>query len=92
MKRRILIAEDDKEINALLRNYLEDEGYECFPVMTGLDALRLIKEQEFSLVLLDLMLPLKSGDAVLEEVRKFSNIPVIVVSAKDTVRNKIDLM
>ena len=92
MKRRILIAEDDKEINALLGNYLEDEGYECFPVMTGLDALRLIKEQEFSLVLLDLMLPLKSGDAVLEEVRKFSNIPVIVVSAKDTVRNKIDLM
>lgn len=88
----VLIAEDDKEINQLLKNFLEEEGYSCLTAGTGLDALRLIKEEEPDLVLLDLMLPLKSGDAVLEEVRKFSDVPVIVVSAKDMVRTKIDLM
>lgn len=92
MKYKILIAEDDKEINALLRSYLSDEGYECLSVTTGLDALRVIKDERPDLVLLDLMLPLKSGDAVLEEVRKFSDIPVIIVSAKDMTRTKIDLM
>lgn len=92
MKYKILIAEDDKEINALLRSYLSDEGYECLSVTTGLDALRVIKDESPDLVLLDLMLPLKSGDAVLEEVRKFSDIPVIIVSAKDMTRTKIDLM
>ena len=92
MKYKILIAEDDKEINALLRSYLTDEGYECLSVTTGLDALRVIKDESPDLVLLDLMLPLKSGDAVLEEVRKFSDIPVIIVSAKDMTRTKIDLM
>ena len=92
MKNTVLIAEDDKEINQLLRNYLEGEGYDCLSAGTGLDALRLIKGEEPDLVLLDLMLPLKSGDAVLEEVRKFSDVPVIVVSAKDMVRTKIDLM
>ncbi len=92
MKYKILIAEDDKEINALLRSYLSDEGYECLSVTTGLDALRVIRDESPDLVLLDLMLPLKSGDAVLEEVRKFSDIPVIIVSAKDMTRTKIDLM
>ena len=92
MKNTVLIAEDDKEINQLLKNYLEGEGYNCLSAGTGLDALRLIKDEEPDLVLLDLMLPLKSGDAVLEEVRKFSDVPVIVVSAKDMVRTKIDLM
>ena len=92
MKYKILIAEDDKEINALLQNYLSDEGYECLSVTTGLDALRVIKDEGPDLVLLDLMLPLKSGDAVLEEVRKYSDIPVIIVSAKDMTRTKIDLM
>ena len=88
----VLVAEDDKEINQLLKNFLEEEGYSCLTAGTGLDALRLIKEEDPDLVLLDLMLPLKSGDAVLEEVRKFSDVPVIVVSAKDMVRTKIDLM
>ncbi len=88
----VLVAEDDKEINQLLKNFLEEEGYSCLTAGTGLDALRLIKEEDPDLVLLDLMLPLKSGDAVLEEVRKFSDVPVIVVSAKDLVRTKIDLM
>ena len=92
MKNRLLIAEDDKEINKLLKNFLEEEGYYCLSAGTGLDALRLIKEEQPDLVLLDLMLPLKSGDAVLEEVRKFSDVPVIVVSAKDMVRTKIDMM
>ena len=74
MKNTVLIAEDDKEINQLLRNYLEEEGYNCLSAGTGLDALRLIKEEAPDLVLLDLMLPLKSGDAVLEEVRKYSDV------------------
>lgn len=89
--RKILVAEDDKEINRLIRDYLSDNGYNTISAENGLDAVRIIRDEaDIDLVILDLMLPFQSGDMVLQKVRGFSDIPIIIVSAKSMVQSKID--
>ena len=91
--KRILTAEDDKEINRLICEYLSSQGFETLSALNGLDAVRIVREQnDLSLLILDLMLPFRSGDMVLQKIREFSDIPVIVVSAKSETRSKIDLI
>lgn len=89
---RILIIEDEKDVNQLLAENLQNSGYETVSVRNGLDGISQLQNQHFDMVLLDLMLPFKSGDEVLKEIRKDSDIPVIVISAKDLVGTKIDLL
>lgn len=89
---RILIIEDEKDVNRLLAENLQNSGYETVSVQNGLDGISKLQNQKFDLVLLDLMLPYKSGDEVLKEIRKDCDIPVIVISAKDLVGTKIDLL
>lgn len=90
---KILIIEDDREINRLICEYLPDLGYEPRAETDGMAGLKRLREREdVDLVLLDLMLPLKSGDRVLKELRAFSDVPVIVLSAKEMVQTKIDLI
>lgn len=91
--KKILTAEDDREINLLICEYLSSQGYETLSALNGLDAVRIVREQsDLSLLILDLMLPFQSGDMVLQKIREFSDIPVIVVSAKSETRSKIDLI
>lgn len=91
--KKILTAEDDKEINRLICEYLSAQGFETLSALNGLDAVRTVHEQsDLSLLILDLMLPFQSGDMVLQKIREFSDIPVIVVSAKSETRSKIDLI
>lgn len=89
---RILVVEDDKEINKLVYDFLVSNGYEVRSLFDGLKVTDAVKDEGIDLVILDLMLPYKNGDMVLSEVRKISNIPVIIVSAKETTQNKIDLL
>lgn len=89
---RILIIEDEKDVNQLLAQTLQGNGYETVSARNGLDGICELQSQRFDMVLLDLMLPFKSGDEVLKEIRKDSDIPVIVISAKDLVGTKIDLL
>ena len=89
---KILIVEDDKEINKLVSDFLKDNGYEVLSLFDGLKAVDAVKNENVDLVILDLMLPYKNGDMVLADIRKISMIPVIVVSAKETTQNKIDLL
>lgn len=89
---RILIIEDNKDVNKMLAEVLVNEGYEIFPAYDGIEGLNAIKAQDFDLILLDIMLPYKSGDEILREVRSFSDIPVIIISAKDMIHTKIDLL
>ena len=88
----LLIVEDEKEINALLADFFREKGYEVTALYDGLKVADYIAEHETDLVLLDLMLPYKSGDMVIAEIRKRSMVPVIILSAKDTTQNKIDLL
>lgn len=90
---KILVIEDDKEINKLVCEYLSTVGYDMlseFNGMSGLSTLRV--REDINLVLLDLMLPFQSGDVVLKKLREFSQVPVIILSAKDTVQTKIDVI
>lgn len=89
--KKILVVEDDKEINRLICDYLSENQYYTMSAENGLDAVRIIRnENNISLVILDLMLPFQSGDMVLKKVREFSDIPIIIVSAKSMVQSKID--
>lgn len=90
---KILIVEDDQEISRLLCDYMQSLGYGVVSAKNGLSALTVLRDrQDIGLVLLDLMLPFQSGDMVLTKLREFSETPVIVLSAKDTVRTKIDMI
>lgn len=89
---RILIAEDDLEINTLLAEFLKENGYEVFCQYDGLHVLDCLQENKIDLLVLDIMLPYRSGDIVLSDIRKHFTIPVIIISAKETTQNKIDLL
>ena len=90
---KILVVEDDKEINRLLCEYLESQNYTVLHAQNGLEALNMLRDRaDIDLVLLDLMLPLQSGDVVLAKLREFSEVPVIVLSAKNTVQTRIDVI
>lgn len=88
----VLIVEDDGTINGLLRETLEKEGYECTQAFSGTEAKMLLSMHSYHLVLLDLMLPGLCGEEVLKEVRKQGNTPVIVLTAKDTIDDKVDVL
>ena len=88
---KILVVEDDREINSMLCEMLDENGYAAEGAFTGMEGLSRLRSGDYDLLILDLMLPYKSGDAVLQELRSFSSLPVIVISAKDTVQNKLDL-
>jgi DNA-binding response OmpR family regulator len=89
---RILIIEDNKDVNLMLAETLNCEGYKIKSAYTGIQGIKEAKTEEFDLILLDIMLPFKSGDEVLKEIRTFSDVPVIIISAKDMVGIKIDLL
>ena len=89
---KILIVEDDLEISKLLAVFLQGNGYEVLCQYDGLHVLDCIQEHQIDLILLDIMLPYRSGDTILADIRKFSTVPVIVISAKETTQNKIDLL
>lgn len=76
----------------MLAEVLINAGYVVKSVFTGIDGIAQIKNNEYDLILLDIMLPYKSGDEILKEMRQFSEIPVIVISAKDMVGTKVELL
>lgn len=88
----ILIVEDDVNINELLKEAFTKENYLCTQAFSGTEARMLLAMNQYSVVLLDLMLPGISGEEVLKEVRTRGNMPVIVLTAKDTIDDKVDVL
>ncbi|UVI30236.1 response regulator transcription factor [Paenibacillus spongiae] len=88
----ILIIEDHEDVNLMLAQALTDAGYTVKSAYSGTDGLMEIRNHSYDLILLDIMLPYKSGDEILKETRRFSDVPVIMISAKDVVGTKIDLL
>ena len=88
----ILIIDDDANINGLLKEALERAGYSCSQAYSGTEALLRLDMEECDLALLDLMLPGMPGEKVLEEMRKKTDIPVIVLTARDQLDDKVDLL
>ena len=86
---KILVVDDDIHINELIDMYLKSSGYETRKCFNGLDACNIINEENIGLVILDIMLPGKDGMEVLKYIRKTSNIPVIMLTAKGEVFDKV---
>jgi DNA-binding response OmpR family regulator len=87
----ILVIEDDLLISNMLSEFLTQNGFEVSVAYTGTEGLVQAKTLQHDLILLDLMLPFQSGDEVLRQFRLVSDAPVIVLSAKSLVQNKIEL-
>ena len=78
----ILICDDEKDIVSALRIYLTAEGYRIYEAYSGKEALKLIREIEIHLILMDIMMPELDGIQATAELRAYSNIPVILLTAK----------
>ena len=89
MKPRVLIVDDDKNIVELISLYLEKEGYDTKKVHSGTEAVRAFFSYEPHLILLDIMLPEMDGYDVCKEIRKTSDVPVIMLTAKGETFDKV---
>lgn len=85
---KILVVEDEKPISDLIRLNLRKEGYDCTPVYDGLDAIDMIDQERFDLVLLDVMLPGADGFEVMEYIRPLE-IPVIFITARSAIDDRL---
>lgn len=90
--RKILIIEDDSRIRRYLQLELQHEGFLVDLANDGLDGLKKWSSNSYSLILLDLMMPSLSGEAVCKQIRERSDIPIIILSAKDKTLSKIGLL
>ena len=86
---KILIVEDDLAIQALLHDFIQEAGYEVVLASDGVEALSLLSEQDFDLILLDIMLPKIDGYGVCEVMRKKSDVPIVMLTALDGEQNQI---
>lgn len=89
---RVLIVEDDENINNLLREALTKHGLNCTQAFSGTEGLIVFKGDKFDLVLLDLMMPGMDGQTLTQRIREVSKVPIIIVSAKSSVDSKVDLL
>ncbi|WP_226683240.1 response regulator transcription factor [Sutcliffiella horikoshii] len=80
---RILLIDDEKRMLDLLTLYLTPHHYECIPYQSGRDALTFLKKEEVDVVLLDIMMPDMDGWDSLIKIREFSNVPVIMLTARN---------
>lgn len=90
--KKILIIEDEKKIRRFLQLELEHEGYNVTVAEDGAEGIDKFKKDYFDLILLDLMMPKLSGEEVCKKIRETSEIPIIVLTAKDQVLNKVELL
>lgn len=87
---RILIIDDQDAIRRVLRDILENEKYQVEDVSNGMDALQLIKEQEFDAIFCDIKMPEMDGIEVLEAVKQICDTPVIMISGHGTIDTAVD--
>ncbi|WP_261852000.1 response regulator transcription factor [Clostridium folliculivorans] len=87
----ILIVEDDDSINNLIAKVLKKNNYDVVQAYSGTEALLYLERDTFQLVLLDLMLPGKTGEELIRSIRKNKTMPIIVVSAKMDKQSKLEL-
>ena len=85
----ILVCDDEKDIVSALEIYLNAEGYRVLTAFNGKEALSVIRKEDIHLVLLDVMMPEMDGITAMVEIRKLTNIPVILLTAKSEDNDKI---
>ena len=89
MKKKLLIIEDDIDIALMIKEYLKKEDYEVFIGNDGEEGIIIFKENDINLIMLDVMMPKMDGYEVLSKIREFSNVPVIMLTAKGHQMDKV---
>lgn len=89
MKEKILIVDDEERMRMLIGAYLKKEGYEVLEAENGFEALNLFKRENIQLVVLDVMMPVMDGWTTCTELRRFSNVPIIFLTAKGEDEDKL---
>ena len=85
----ILICDDQPDIVSALKIYLKPEGYKLFEAFTGAQALEIVRKEDIHLILLDIMMPQMDGITATAKIREFSNVPIILLTAKSETEDKV---
>lgn len=86
---RVLIVDDEEMIRNVLREYVEFEHYEAFEAVNGMDAIDKVKENDYDIILMDVMMPRLDGFSAVKEIKKIKDIPVIMLSARTEEYDKL---
>ncbi len=86
---RVLIVDDEEMIRNVLKEYVEFEGNQAFEAVDGMDAVRLCRENDYDVILMDVMMPRLDGFSAVKEIKKFKDIPVIMLSARGEEYDKL---
>ena len=86
---KILVGDDEKSIREVIRTYAEFEGHEVVEAVDGLDAIDKVKEEDFDVIVMDIMMPRLDGFSSYKEIKKIKNIPVLMLSARSEEYDKL---
>ena len=86
---KILLVDDEEMIRNVLREYVEFEGNEAFEAADGMEAVKMCRENDYDVVLMDVMMPRLDGFSAVKEIRKFKDVPVIMLSARGEEYDKL---
>lgn len=87
---RILTVDDEERIRALIRKYAEFEGHEVTEAADGMEAVKLCREKTFDIIIMDIMMPELDGFSAVREIRKFTDTPIIMLSARGEEYDKLN--
>ncbi len=86
---KILIVDDDKHLRSVIKEYAEFEKIQAFEAVNGLEALEMVKKEDFDIIILDIMMPKIDGFTAAKEIKTIKNIPIIMLSARDDEYDKL---
>ena len=86
---KILIVDDEEMIRGVLKEYVEFEGNEAFEAADGMEAVKMCKDNDYDVVLMDVMMPRLDGFSAVKKIRKFKDVPVIMLSARGEEYDKL---
>ena len=86
---KILIADDEQKIREVIKEYAEYEGHTVYEAVDGMQAVDMAKEQDFDIIIMDVMMPRLDGFSACKEIRKFKNTPILMLSARTEEYDKL---
>ena len=86
---KILICDDEAGLRAVIKKYAEFEGFETVEAEDGLQAIEACKKEDFDVIIMDIMMPVMDGYSAVKKIRKFSDVPVIMLSARGEEYDKV---